>query len=95
MAVARITGSRRWHLKAAALAGGHKRLQRELQRAAERRGLRGEFSAEEIRILVTLMPKDPLVLKALSELEVAEAEEATRPRARDIALGLVDRKGRR
>lgn len=89
MAVARITASRRWHLKAAAAVKDHKRLRKEFERAAERRGLTAEVQADEARLLAEALPKDPLALKALQEIEALEVYEANRPRARDIALGLI------
>ena len=89
MAVARITAPTEWHLAAAQACTGHKRLKRELERAALRYGLTAEIHADEARILVGCLPGDERAAQALRDIEVSEAREVARPRARDIALGKV------
>jgi hypothetical protein len=94
MAVARITAPKAWFLKAALAVADHKRLRRELERAAERHGLAGEVHGEEARILLERLPGDERALQAVADIEASELREATRPRARDIALGLANYRGR-
>ena len=89
MAVVRITAAACWHKRAAAASAGHPRLQRELLRASARPGLTAELQGDEARTLLDVLPGDAQALAALEALEASEERERTRPRARDIALGLA------
>jgi hypothetical protein len=91
MAVARITASRSWFLKAAGTVKDQKRLARELLRAADRYGHSAELQGDEARILAERMPKDERAQKAWEEVQALYIYEAERPRARDIVLASMRR----
>lgn len=78
MAVAHIEADRRWFRAAAALMADHPAAVRELERAADRRGLTASLTAPEVRALADALPNDEVVAAALGRLEVAEESDRER-----------------
>jgi hypothetical protein len=91
MAVGRITAEKAWFLRAAKATITHKRLSRELLRAAARPGRTAELTASEVRLMEAMFPDDELVANAMSA--VVGAEEAERSGADALRARLDVRRG--